>query len=219
MTTPTMPRPVPRPPGLWRALARDAVLTPEETAARSAVPRPHTRPVPDAGTTPTRPGALRAVADRYVKAILGVGWRAEVMTLPGRVLVEGIGPGTAAVTVLVTYDETARYALQPHRTGPRWALVWPGEWRYYLTHRYIPLDAPQSRAPITCTCRKILHWPSRHLADEAVLALWAERERLHHEGQQVRRAYRCADDPLIWHGTSSDRAGYGPWPIPEVIRP
>lgn len=203
-----MNTPIPRPPGLWHALARDAALNPEEAAARDAVVAAHTArpPGPQPGQTP-----LQRLAP-HQQRIERAGWRLQTDTIGQRARIEAFHP-SGAVTLLTADCEgpVKAYVLPATDKGtPSWSEIHPMGLAHWLRHRALT-ESDIPRRPLSrCTCRK-RRYPSEAYAARTLVDATIRRVVKRHGRQKECRAYRCPDDDLVWHLTSLPE-----WPRPAT---
>lgn len=202
-----MTAPIPRPPGPWRAWARDSRLNPAEAAARdealAALTQPPEPPAEEPPTPPDDPVG-RAPHDRlgpYQSLIARAGWKAHSHRAEDRARLEAFQPDGAAVMVTaVRGRKTNAYVLPvapAQKKTPRWRAINPGDLEAFLVCRQVV--AP--RIPTCrCDCGK-RRYPTETSAKAAIVDVTIRRVVREHHLQSERRAYRCPDDDRVWHLT------------------
>jgi hypothetical protein len=213
-----MNTPIPRPPGPWRALARDAHLNPEEAAARTAALDECHRP---AGTEPV---PLRGLATphsrliRYQSEIDRAGWKVTFVRDTERARIEGFHPSGAAVmaTAKAGRDYANLYVLPAAPTArTRWLRVSNGCFAYFLEHLTLPAGVRGFRVPFICRCRKTGRYPTEAVAGAVMVDIRIKRVLKAHSAQVERRAYRCPDDDRVWHLTRWEQQYIKPKPMAQ----
>ncbi|MCI3277504.1 hypothetical protein [Streptomyces cylindrosporus] len=200
-----MTAPIPRPPGLWRAIARDHVLNPEEAATRATVLADLTQPTepPPAQPTPPQedvdeqPPRLRL--SPYQSLIDRSGWKPFLTHTEDRARLEGFQPdGAAVIAIAVRGEKTKAYVLPaaPKRQ-PRWRAIAPADLGEFLTGRRVIAPRPPAS---NCSCEK-RRYPTEARAKAAIVDVTIRRVVKLRGLQSERRAYRCPDDDLTWHLT------------------
>ncbi|WP_245238235.1 hypothetical protein [Streptomyces roseochromogenus] len=192
---------IPTPPGLWRALARDAVLNPEERAARDAVRAVWAHLAPPA-TVPPRAG--RPLTERlqpYQLLIDLAGWKFRSVATEERAGAEGLGPNGAAVMVTVTIGRPVRaYVLRPSaKRSPHWLATSPTAVGHFIEHGQLPAKAKRHRPDSKCRCGKKGRFPSEAWAQKALVNILINKELRQKRHATERRVYRCPGDDRVWH--------------------
>lgn len=192
--------PIPKPPGPWRALARDAVLTAQEAAARDAAlaDRQHGG---DAAATPEplqheRLIRFQSLADR-------AGWRVSFVRTADRARIEAFLEGAAVMATAMPGRSVHAYVLHPagNRT-PRWLATTPSAAEHFLEHLRLPQDAGRRRPDIKCQCKKEGRYPTEAWAKRALTNILINKELRQGRRATERRVYRCPADDRVWHITS-----------------
>ena len=197
-----MSAPIPRPPGPWRAWARDDRLNPEEAAARAAVIAAHTPPpdpAPEPDPEPAVDAPLEARLRPYQSLLDQAGWKTRSAADEQRARIDAFHPDGAAVMVTVVRGrKTNAYVLPAaQKKTPRWRAINAGDLEVFLTRRQV--IAP--RIPTSqCDCGK-RRYPTEALASAAIVDVTIRRVLKQHRSQSERRAYRCPDDDRVWHLT------------------
>ncbi|HEY6117378.1 MAG TPA: hypothetical protein VI172_15610 [Candidatus Dormibacteraeota bacterium] len=200
-----MTAPIPRPPGPWRALARDAILTPQEAAARDAAlaelqDKGVTAPaVPAVSETPPhqRLTRIQSLADRS-------GWRVNLLRTAERARIEAFHPDGAAVMATAVPDRSVHaYVLHPagQRT-PRWLATTPSAAEYFIEHLRLPEGAARRKPDSKCRCKKAGRFPTQAWAQRALTNILINKELRQGRRATERRVYRCPADDRVWHITS-----------------
>ncbi|MFJ8348966.1 hypothetical protein ACIQ9J_21920 [Streptomyces sp. NPDC094153] len=200
-----MTAPIPRPPGVWHALARDGHLNPEERAVRDAVAAAHTPADPPADT-PAQPAAVPdAAAPRkrlapYQSLMDRTGWTASLTRTADRARLEAFQPdGAAVILTAVRGQDVNAYVLPAtQKAVPRWRAIHPADLTAFLTRRQV-IDP--HLPPGLCACGK-RRYPTEARAKAAIVDVTIHRVVRQHGLQYERRAYRCPDEDLVWHLTS-----------------
>jgi hypothetical protein len=205
-----MSTPIPRPPGLWHALARDAALNPAEQAARDTVIAAHTDH-PPAAAVPGGSVPLQRLAP-YQVLIERAGWRLQTDTAGGRARVEGFHPSGAAALVTAGRDGVVKAYVLPaaRKNTPCWSEIHPMALAHWLRHRTLTESDVPRRPRSRCACRK-RRYPSEAYAARSLVDATIRRVVKRHGRQKECRAYRCPDDDLVWHLTSLPE-----WPRPAT---
>ncbi|MEU4168902.1 hypothetical protein AB0F46_18745 [Streptomyces sp. NPDC026665] len=211
-----MNAPIPRPPGPWRALARDAHLNPEEAAARAAALDECHRV---AGSEPLQPPAApHTRLIRYQSEVDRAGWKGSFVKDTERSRIEGFHPTGAAVmaTARAGRDYVNLYVLPANPTGrTRWVSVSNGSFAYFLEHLALPARVRGFRVPYLCRCRKTGRYPTEAVAGAVMVDIKIKRVLKAHSTQVERRAYRCPDDDRVWHLTHWARQYIKPKPATQ----
>ncbi|MET9122988.1 hypothetical protein [Streptomyces sp. NPDC004528] len=200
-----MSAPAPRPPGAWRALARDACLNPEERAARDAV----RALLPAKGVRGERPWT--AAADlapeqrliRFQSLVDRAGWRPSFTFDDERARLEAFHPSRAAVMFTARFgrDRVNAYILRPADVGmPRWKSVGTTAVAHFLTHQTLPDGVRPHPVAKLCKCAKKGRFPTEEYAKIARTELQL-RNRRNGLPAVEGRVYRCPHDQRIWHVT------------------
>jgi len=199
-----MTTPIPRPPGLWRAIARDSRLNPEEAAARAAVTatqaelEPPTAAPPLPEDDPINWPVERRLAP-YQSRIERAGWKAVLVVGEDRARLDGFhADGAAVMLTAMRGRKVYVYVLPPTgRKTPRWRAVNASTLEDFLRRRKIRgFHYPVSG----CTCTK-RRYPTEATAKAAIVDITIRRVVKEHGIQSERRVYRCPDDDRAWHIT------------------
>ncbi|MGP4085470.1 hypothetical protein [Streptomyces sp. KR55] len=204
-----MSAPIPRPPGLWRALARDGLLNPEEAAARAAVIAEHAARVTaaeaEAGSAepkPALPPRERLVP--YEELLERAGWRIVVTATDERARLEAFHRD-AVIMVTASLGGASgarRYVLPAAGRGtPHWRPVNLAGLEHFAATLQLPPKTKRVRLTSKCTCDK-RRYPSEAIAKDAIVEVTIKRVVKMHTLQSERRAYRCPDDDRVWHLTA-----------------
>ncbi|MFJ2719397.1 hypothetical protein [Streptomyces sp. NPDC087437] len=200
-----MTAPIPRPPGAWRALARDSHLNPEERAARDAVVAAQALADPPASTLPQLPAVPDGAAPRkrlapYQLLMDRTGWKARLTWSADQARLEAFQPDGAAVMVTAVRDADINTYVLPatQKAVPRWRLIHPSDLTAFLTRRQV-IDPRIPTSPCACGKRR---YPTESRAKAAIVDVTIHRVVKRHGLQYERRAYRCPDDDRVWHLTS-----------------
>ncbi|MFK0172625.1 hypothetical protein ACIQU5_27895 [Streptomyces sp. NPDC090306] len=216
VTARLVPAPAPVPPGLWRAFARDAVLNPEEKAARDqalAELRTEHRRTPE------------QVVAGYRDAMRKAGWHIEAETSDHRARLEARRRDGADINLMVTHVRDRgvnTYVLPAARLGkpPVWLAVNKTDFAHAVHHRALPHAYSGTPVFSKCRCGKF-RAPNEFWALQALLRTRIRRHLKHQEKRRERRVYRCEADDRVWHLTSKPSwkggtPGWGVWaPTPE----
>lgn len=203
-----MTAPIPRPPGPWRALARDNILNPEEAATREAtlVALRNVREIgPEASPAADSPEPTpEARLIRFQSAIDRAGWRISYKGGDERARVEGFHPdGHAVMATAIRGRPVRTYVLvAAGKRTPRWAATSAAALEHFLVHRQLPAGAVRRRPNSKCQCKKAGRYPTETLAKLALLNILINKEIRQGRQATERRAYRCPDDDRVWHLTS-----------------
>ncbi|MEV7289656.1 hypothetical protein AB0O01_34760 [Streptomyces sp. NPDC093252] len=195
--------PKPRPPGPWRAIARDARLNPEEEAARAAVADlADTTPRHEVAEEPVLTPRQRLIP--FQSLVDRAGWRLRFTESGVRARAEAFHhPTRAALMVTSRTDRKPihAYVLEPRTRGlPTWMRTAPHHVEYFLAGRLLPPGAKRRPYKNRCTCPKG-GYPTE---------LWAKTVRTNLQIKNIYRrglpategsVYRCPDDPRVWHIT------------------
>ncbi|MFE2469738.1 hypothetical protein [Streptomyces mirabilis] len=198
-----MTTPIPRPPGPWRALARDARLNPEEAAART-IAIDECRRLADAASVPRWEPSPHERLVRYQSIIDRSGWKVSFVRGDERARIEAFHPSGAAVmaTAKAGRDCVNLYVLAAAPTeGVRWLHVSAGSFTYFLEHVALPEGTAGMRVPFLCRCAKSGRYPTEACARAVMVDVTIRRVLKRHSVQGERRAYRCPDDDRVWHLT------------------
>ncbi|MFJ8153935.1 hypothetical protein [Streptomyces sp. NPDC094468] len=196
-----MSAPMPRPPGPWRAWARDAVLNPEELAARNAV-------VAELGTNTSRAGqdwtpkqTPREQLAPFEALTVRAGWTASITDTDRRATLEGFSPKGAAVMVTAVRGRGVNaYVLYPAKR-PIWLVTTPRAIEHFLTHEALPAGVRRGVPTGKCQCGKTGRYPTETRAQEVLTEIKIREQLRERRTMAPRRAYRCPDDDRVWHLT------------------
>lgn len=216
------PRPKPRPPAqrlasapaaivpytlmrsIWAAVRRDDALNAEEIKA-------YVLTLEGLRGRPRKDGARRArlipadTAGDFIKPLRKAGWTVSSTKELTTIRIEGSGPNGGALMITHRmFRSTARhfYVLNPPGAFPDgWLRVPRNVFERCVEEGSLPRGVRFRTAVSSCRCHKI-RYPTKLRADVALVDI--DMLRTFH-GDSVRRecrAYRCLDDPRVWHLTS-----------------
>lgn len=197
----------PKPPGLWRALAREACLNPEEAAARAAVVAEHERLAAESTPPSTPPSTPRERIAQFEPMLRRTGWQVRFHATDDRARIEASHVDGSAVMVTVGRGRRKYFLLERAGTGtPYWLSVNLSVLEHFAEHRQLPPEGAAVRRPTPkCQCGKSGMYPTEQYAKDAIVEVTVRRV-LHEKGRQSeRRVYRCPDDDRVWHITSRAR--------------
>ncbi|MEU9208523.1 hypothetical protein AB0D27_11355 [Streptomyces sp. NPDC048415] len=212
----------PKPPGPWRAIARDAVLNPEEAAARAA-----------AIAEAQRDGALvGAVAGRcakdpkqmlkpYVPILHRAGWRVRFTADEHRARIEAFHPDGAAVMLTAVPERgTLAYVLYASTDyAPPWLATSPAAIEHFAQHRKLPPGGRRIKPGSKCDCGKKGRFPTEAWAKKALTDIRIKRALSQRRQGAERRAYRCPHDDRVWHLTHTRKWYSEKKPKPKKASP
>lgn len=197
--------PTPRPPGPWRAIARDNQLNPEEKAVRDATladlqtPTAPPTPLPEI-PPPSVDDSPELRLRLYQSLIDQAGWKMRASVTEERARLEAFHPSGAAAMVTAARGRPVNaYALPAtEKNTPRWRVIHHADLELFLQKQsFRGCHTPTC----LCTCGKQPYPTQRH-AKEAVLEVTLRRVVREHGVQGERWFYRCPDDDRVWHLTS-----------------
>ncbi|MFF9310111.1 hypothetical protein ACF1BS_04285 [Streptomyces sp. NPDC014748] len=201
-----MTAPIPRPPGPWRAIARDGRLNPEEAAARAEVVAAHEaaaeEPAPVQPVVEDAPLALspqQRIIPYEEMTLRAGGWRTYVTHDDERARLEGFHTSGAAVMVTAARGRPVRAYVLPatQKNTPRWRAIHRADLAAFLFHRRV---VDPHFLGSRCKCEK-RRYPTEAWAKAALVTITIRRVVRDHGVQSERRAYRCPDDDRAWHLT------------------
>ncbi|MFB7596909.1 hypothetical protein [Streptomyces sp. NPDC056160] len=195
-----MTAPIPRPPGVWRAWARDDHLNPEEVAARDAVMAAYARPKPSQPPEPPVDARPDLRLGHYQSLINRAGWKVRSMAGENRARIEGFHRDGAAVMVTAVRGRKVNAYVLPaaRKRTPRWRAIHAADLDAFLLRRQVNAPyIPTSK----CACGK-RPYPTEAYAKAAIVDVTIRRVVKLRGLQHERRAYRCPDDDRVWHLTS-----------------
>ncbi|WP_432169083.1 hypothetical protein [Streptomyces sp. 1222.5] len=212
--------PVPRPPGAWKALARDALLNPEEKAARAAAlaapTEPALDPAEDLGAEmPKLTPEQRLI--RFQALIDRAGWKMSFVFDADSARIEAFHPSRAAVMVTAKAgrDAVYSYVLIPKARGvPRWQVVRHAAIEHFLTHQTLPSGTRSFRVANLCHCTKQGRFPTEAYAKLARTDIQIRNTGRGRPPAPEGRVYRCPTDQRVWHVTRLAR-----WRRPSKPQP
>lgn len=197
-----MSAPTPQPPGAWRALAREALLNPEERAAKARALAELAEPARPPEETPELPSSAppELRLSPYQSLIDRAGWKLRAAVTEKRARIEAFHPSGAAVMVTAALGRHVNVYVLPaaEKNIPSWRVIHRTDLEIFLSTRSI-------RSPYTptclCNCDK-RRYPTEDYAKTAKFEVNLRRVVKEHGAMGERRAYRCEDDDRVWHLTS-----------------
>lgn len=190
---------IPQPPGAWRALARDALLNPEERATKERVlaelaePAAETPELPSSAVPELRLSPYQSLIDR-------AGWKLRAAVTEQRARIEAFHPSGAAVMVTAARGRRIYVYVLPaaEKNIPSWRVIHRADLERFLRTRNI--SGPHTPTCL-CSCDK-RRYPTEAYAKTTKFEVNLRRVVREHGAMGERRAYRCEDDDRVWHLTS-----------------